>query len=114
MGVVAGVELASGAAVKGYEMHVGETDGPALARSWLELAGRPEGAVSDDGRVLGCYLHGLFAADAFRQAFLARLKARAASGVAYEAGVEAALDGLAEHLERHLELDALLEAARAR
>jgi adenosylcobyric acid synthase len=93
-------------------MHVGTTHGPDLARPMLELAGKPEGAVSEDGRVMGCYLHGIFAADGFRSAFLGRLRDRAVSGVAYEAGIERVLDRLAEHLEAHLDLDALLEAAR--
>jgi adenosylcobyric acid synthase len=78
----------------------------------LDLSGRPEGAVSADGRVMGCYLHGIFGADDFRHAFLNRMKARAPSGLAYEAEVEAVLDRLAEHLETHLDLDALLAAAR--
>jgi adenosylcobyric acid synthase len=108
-----GVELASGEAVRGYEMHVGATTGADLARPMLELAGRPEGAVSADGRVMGCYLHGLFAADGFRHAFLNRLRNRAISGVAYEAEIENTLDRLAEHLEAHLDLDALLQAAQA-
>jgi adenosylcobyric acid synthase len=102
----------TGAPVHGYEMHIGRTTGPGLDRPLLDLNGRPDGAVSDDGRVLGSYLHGLFASDAFRHAFLARLKDRAASGLAYEAEVEATLDKLAHHLERCLDLDALMEAAR--
>jgi adenosylcobyric acid synthase len=110
----AGAETESGEAVRGYEMHVGKTDGPALERPFLTLAGRPEGAVSGDGRVIGCYLHGLFAADGFRHAFLSRLKLRAVSGLAYEAQVEGTLDALAEHLETHLDLDGLLAAARGR
>jgi adenosylcobyric acid synthase len=109
-----GVEVASGQAVRGYEMHVGTTHGPDLVRPMLKLAGKPEGAVSKDGRVMGCYLHGLFAADGFRHAFLSRLKERQSSGVAYEAEIERTLDRLAEHLETHLDLDALLKAARAR
>jgi len=92
---------------------MGRTSGPALARPMLELEGRPEGAVSADGRVMGCYLHGLFAADGFRHAFLGRLRERAASGVAYEAQIEEALDALADHLERSVDLDGLLEVARA-
>lgn len=113
----AGIELASGETVRGYEMHVGTTQGPALERPMLRLesgAGeaRPEGAVSADGRVRGSYLHGLFAADGFRRAFLGRLRAGRAGGVAYEAEVEATLDALAAHLEAHLDLDRLLDAAR--
>jgi len=108
-----GVEIASGAAVRGYEMHIGRTQGAGLARPWLRLAGRSEGAVSDDGRVMGCYLHGLFAGDGFRHAFLARIRDRAASGLAYEAEVERTLDALAKHLETHLDLDGLLAVARA-
>ena len=77
----------------------------------LRLAGRDDGAVSEDGRVAGCYLHGLFAGDQFRRAFLARFGA-AASDLEYEPVVERTLDRLADHLERHLDLDTLLATAR--
>jgi adenosylcobyric acid synthase len=107
-----GVELACGESVNGYEMHMGRTEGPGGARPMLRLNGHDDGALSADGRVMGCYLHGLFAADGFRHAFLSRLKARAISGLAFEAEIEAVLDRLAEHLEMHLDLDALLAIAR--
>jgi adenosylcobyric acid synthase len=109
----AGRDLASGAEVRGYEMHIGRTWGAGTARPMLMLGDRPEGAVAADGLVMGCYLHGLFAADGFRRAFLARFGA-SASGIAFETQVEAALDGLADHLEAHLDLDRMLEIARAR
>ncbi len=112
LALVEGVEVLSGEKIRGYEMHLGRTAGPGLARPMLELGGRGEGAVSASGRVMGCYVHGLFAADGFRQVFLGRLRARAVSGVAYEAEIEAALDGLAEHLEAALDLDGLLALAR--
>jgi adenosylcobyric acid synthase len=111
---VKGRHLESGTELQGYEMHVGVTSGPGLDRPLLDLGGRPEGAVSADGKVGGCYLHGLFASDAFRAAFLAAISERANSGLAYEAQVEATLDALAEHLETHLDLDRILEIARAR
>ena len=107
-----GEELASGQAVRGYEMHIGATTGAALERPWLALAGRPDGAISENGKVMGCYLHGLFSSDGFRHAFLERIRRRAVSGIAYEYQIEQTLDALAAHLERHLKLDALLEIAR--
>jgi adenosylcobyric acid synthase len=114
---VRGRDLATGEPVAGYEMHIGRTHGPALARPMLHLAEdggeRPEGARSADGRVLGCYVHGLFAADGFRHAFLDRIRRRAVSGIAYEREVEATLDALADHLAAHLDLDRILEIARA-
>jgi adenosylcobyric acid synthase len=79
----------------------------------LDLEGRAEGARSADGRVMGCYLHGLFAADDFRRAFLETLGARAAAAD-YEARIEATLVSLADHLEAHIDLDRLLEIARER
>ena len=109
-----GTDHFSGEVVHGYEMHVGATSGAALERPMLTLAGRPEGAASEDGRVMGCYLHGLFAADRFRHAFLSRLKLREVSGLAYEAQVEQTLEALADHLEAHLDLEGLVEAAAQR
>jgi adenosylcobyric acid synthase len=105
---------ANGEAVAGYEMHMGVTQGADRARPMLRLDGADEGAVSADGRVMGSYLHGLFASDAFRTAFLGRLRTRQSSGIAFEAGVEAALDELAAGLEAALDLDRILEIARAR
>ena len=111
LALVGGVDVGGGAAVRGYEMHLGVTRGAGLTRPMLRLGDRTDGAVSADGRVAGCYLHGLFASDAFRRAFLSRLGA-APSGLAYEAMVDATLDKLADHLEASLDLDALLAAAR--
>jgi adenosylcobyric acid synthase len=108
----AGTDLATGTEVRGYEMHLGATTGPGLARPMLDLDGRPDGAVSADGRVAGCYLHGLFAADAFRRAFLARLGADRTDGIAYDTMIDGILDRLADHLERHLDPAALLAASR--
>ena len=102
---------AFGAPVSGYHMHLGVTEGADRARPFAHIAGAPEGAMSADGRVMGTYLHGLFAADGFRRAFLARLGAQPDPAQSYEAGIELTLDALAAHLERHLDLDALLAMA---
>jgi adenosylcobyric acid synthase len=100
------VHLASGAPISGYHMHMGETSGADAAHPFAELDGEPEGAVH--GAVCGTYLHGVFASDAFRHAFLHDV---ASPSLNYEAGVDAALDGLAAHLSGHLDLDLLLSLA---
>ncbi len=71
-----GIVRADGENFTGYEMHMGRSTGPATEHPLLSLSdGRPEGAVSPDGRVSGTYVHGLFAADAARAGFLRRLGA---------------------------------------
>lgn len=104
------VHAGSGAPMQGYEIHIGRTDGPDRMRPFAHVDGRPEGAVSPDGRIMGSYLHGMFGGDDFRAAFLAQLGAASVGG--YDAGVEAVLDQLADHLEAHLDVGALLAAAR--
>jgi adenosylcobyric acid synthase len=107
--------IASGTAVRGYEMHIGHTEGADRQRPFVTFAdGRSDGAISADGRVAGCYLHGIFAQDEFRHGFLAAIREREASGLAYEAEIETVLDGLAQHLGRHLDLDRILEIAHGR
>jgi adenosylcobyric acid synthase len=110
--LVRGRHSVSGAPVEGYEIHVGRTQGPDCARPLLDLDGRPDGAMSANGRVQGCYVHGLFAGDAFRRAWLAQFDV--ASSLAYDTHIEIALDALADHLETHLDIDAMLAIARSR
>lgn len=103
---VEGKDIASGAPVNGYEIHIGRTQGPDCERAWLRFDG-DEGAMDAQGRVIGTYVHGLFASDAFRKAFLTRINARP-SDLAFEPRVDMALDALADHVERHLDLDQIL------
>ncbi len=106
-----GVSATDAIPFRGYEIHVGATTGPDTARPLLRLAdGRPDGAVSDDGRVRGTYVHGLFADDAQRASWLAWLGGQ--GRIADHAGlIETVLDRLAAHLEAHLDIDGLLSLA---
>jgi adenosylcobyric acid synthase len=103
------VHVASGSAISGYHMHMGVTEGADRGRPFARVGETAEGAISADGRASGTYLHGLFAADAFRRAFLGNA---ASPDLDYEAGIEQALDDLAAHLEKHLDIDALLRLAQ--
>jgi adenosylcobyric acid synthase len=101
-----------GVSFSGYEMHMGVTEGQDCARPFARLAdGSPEGAISADGLVVGTYVHGLFADDRQRAAWLARFSAGPAN-IIYEDMVEQTLDALAAHLTAHLNVDRLLKLAR--
>ena len=50
----------AGAALTGYEIHIGVSTGKALEHPAVWLDNQPEGAISTDGQILGTYLHGLF------------------------------------------------------
>ena len=100
-----------GETVTGYEIHMGRTQGHS---PWLEIAERNgqsvhvfDGEVSENGKVWGCYFHGLFANDNLRRAWLADLGwmgARAAAGANPFAG---SLTRLADSLEGTLNMTLL-------
>ena len=101
-----------GAPLAGYEMHIGATEGPDRTRPFARLAdGSAEGAIAADGRVFGTYIHGLFADDRQRAAWLARFAAGAPS-IAYDTLIDETLDRLAAHLEAHVDVERLLTLAR--
>lgn len=109
---VSGTTFDGAAPFTGYEMHVGRTTGPACKQPMLRFAdGRVDGACSTDGRISGCYVHGVFADDGYRAGWLG-LIGGISSGLNYEADVDATLDALARHLEKHLDCDRILELAR--
>ncbi len=78
--------------VAGYEIHVGETSYGAQARPFATLTAADgsgvqwDGCVSENVRVMGTYLHGVFDDDAFRHAFL--LAARAFVGLSQRCGAD--------------------------
>jgi len=106
---------AAGEEVEGYEIHMGRTSG---GRPWLEsirlngaTADRADGAASDDGRVWGCYLHGLFASPTLRRLWLASLSVSSKENSRPEAGgqtgaalLHVALDRLANAVESALDM----------
>ena len=101
-----GIHLDTGTALSGYHMHMGITTGPDTTRAFSTVAGRPDGATSQDGSISGTYMHGIFVDDTFRHAFL-----HITSDVTYEARVDSTIDALAAHVTEHLDLDALFALA---
>lgn len=96
------------APVSGYEIHMGITQGPALAAPAVHLETTNDGAISEDGQILGTYLHGLFdhpAAQAclLRWAGLTKVETLAD----YAALKQTGINQLADALEAHLRPDAV-------
>ncbi|SFJ61814.1 adenosylcobyric acid synthase (glutamine-hydrolysing) [Sphingomonas sp. NFR04] len=100
-----------GAEIRGYEMHMGVTTGPDTAQPFATLDSGSDGAIAQDGRVLGTYLHGLFASTELRRTLLARIGI-ASTGIDYAASVDAALDAIAAELETHVDIPALIALAQ--
>jgi adenosylcobyric acid synthase len=97
--------------IKGYEIHLGKTEGADCARPFGLIGGEPDGARSPDGRVEGTYLHGCFSSDTFRSAYLQALRDGSAGGISYQSLVDETLNSLASHLEQNIPLDRLLDLA---
>ncbi len=92
-------DVESGLPLRGYEIHMGRTQGPGCARPMVQLGGVDDGAISPSGAVRGCYLHGIFGSDAWRVHYLTSL------GITpqltnYRGMVESALDELADALDQ--------------
>ncbi len=104
---------ASGCPVQGFEMHMGRTSGPDTARAFVVLEGRrPDGAMDQAGRIAGTYLHGLFAADEFRHAYIRQIDDRVSATIRWDDHIEVALDRLADHMEAHVNTARILDIAR--
>ncbi len=110
---VGGRLVGSGARVTGYEIHMGVSTGPALARAAIELDdGRRDGAQSADGQILATYLHGLFDAPEACVALLAWAGLERPLPLDYNALREASIDRLADAMTEHLNIERLLAELR--
>ena len=97
---------AGGVPVSGYEIRMGRISGG--GRPALELEGRLEGAVSEDGWTVGVSIHGLLSGRPFRRAVLEALARR--KGVTLpppEPESPDPFDRLADCLERSIDVAAL-------
>lgn len=99
---------------QGYEIHMGETRYSLGARPLAKLsdpAGECEwvdGAISLNGKVFGCYVHGIFDDDHWRHDLVNLLRSSAGLSAARENSFvtrerDARLDRLADHLRKSLD-----------
>lgn len=101
-----------GATVSAYEIHCGETHFYKHMQPLVEIDGtdnRLEGAMSQDGQVIGTYLHGLFDEPGACSSLLAWAGLDSDEAPEVKVIREQQIDRLADTLEQHLRLDDLLE-----
>lgn len=104
--------------VSGYEIHMGITTCLESPRPFARIFRRGEsnvavldGCVSNDGRVFGTYLHGLFDNSRFRETFLNTV--RRDKGMPLKRGeqfkpLHDPFDALSDHMEQHLDMKQML------
>jgi adenosylcobyric acid synthase len=106
----------SGVPVRGYEIHMGESRPLRPTAPFVRIRTRngegvelPDGAMAADGRVWGCYVHGLFDNADFRRQFLDQV--RLACGLPMPTVLAVTgdnpYDRLADGFEKHLAMELL-------
>jgi len=96
--------LASAPGIVGYEIHCGESEGPALLNPAVTFGGAAEGAMSDDGQIIGTYVHGLFDEPLALRAVLEWAGLDAPAIIDPRARCESDLDRIADDMEACLDL----------
>lgn len=101
--------------VEGYEIHMGESATLDNAKPFAILEDKTvDGVISEDGTIMGTYLHGIFDNDDFREKIIEALRAKKnleAGPVAFDfkAFKEEQYDLLAETVESSLDMKKIME-----
>lgn len=102
--------------VHGYEIHMGVTTAiNDTVQPLLQFEnGTKDGFHSQDGRIWGSYLHGIFDDDSFRQAFVSQLrKEKGISGevkeISHKEYKKQQYDKLEQLLRNHLDIDSIYQ-----
>lgn len=105
---VSGHLAGTGVPVQGYEIHAGVTLGEALKQPALLLEAGPDGAISEDGNIMGTYVHGLFESSGACDSLLQWAGLADAGSIDYRTHRDREIDRLADAMEAHLDLETLL------
>ena len=118
------LEGSEGLSFEGYEIHMGTSEPTTGARGGspplriVSRSGVPvdgfDGALSEDGWVLGTYVHGLFLNTELRRSILSRIASRKGVGTDFAAddfSQSEEFDKLADLIRSSLDMDAIYEIA---
>ncbi len=100
-----GILKLDGVNISGYQIHAGESHGSALENPLMNLNGKDEGVISQDGQIIGSYLHGLFEQTEACQALLKWAGLSKAESIDYIALREAGIDRIADSLEENVSIE---------
>lgn len=104
--------------VTGYEIHMGATTRGEGVLPLLTLDGHEDGAMSHDGLVAGCYLHGLFDNGGLTRALLDALRQRKGlppwegEGLDYAVHKNQQFDLLAQSMREHIDIARIYQIMR--
>ncbi|HEX2985808.1 MAG TPA: cobyric acid synthase [Caproiciproducens sp.] len=102
-----------GLPVEGYEIHLGRTQRVGEAEDFLSLGDSLDGAVKNDGQIIGCYLHNIFHNDLFRNRWLNMVREKAGfplrKPVDTTGSKELSFKKLADACRKYLNIDAILK-----
>lgn len=100
--------------ISGYEIHMGVTTSKKELNGFAVLEdGRTDGIVSENGRIMGTYLHGIFDNDEFRRLYFESLakdleKNIEIESINYKELKEMEYDKLAMHVEKYVDMEKIL------
>jgi adenosylcobyric acid synthase len=104
-----------GSNVEGYEIHMGVSTPEGETRPFIFLEDkRYDGAVTEDGLVMGTYLHGIFDNDDLREKIVQNLRNKKGLKVNqkqfdYQAFKEEQYEALAHLVEKSVDIDKIME-----
>ena len=101
---VTGTLSVGNAALSGYMIHHGISAGPALDTPSALLDTGQDGCLSEDGQILGSYVHGLFDSPAALQALMRWAGLTNVTTSQYQQIQRQSLDRLADAIEDHLDM----------
>ena len=101
-----GILLHGSAPCVGYEIHAGISNGPALEWPLVQFdSGEYDGACSEDGQIIGTYLHGLFDTESAIESVLKWAGLAQVAMFDYNQERERQINRLADATEQHLDMD---------
>ncbi|QGQ45046.1 cobyric acid synthase [Metabacillus sediminilitoris] len=98
--------------VKGYEIHMGETNNKGDHEPFIQSSDRIDGCKTSNDQVIGTYFHGIFHNDSFRTEYLNTIRKRKGlppieDRISFNRLREEAFDRLAVHVRKHVDMDVI-------